>query len=170
MRPPHLIFVVSLLVSLVAPARAAEPMVEQYLLTGKLAEGEKALANHLQANPKDDEARFGLGMLQVVRGLEQLMQTLHKHGLRSERSGVPFLRLPVEQNPNPQAMSYQSASQMVRKWDEQLAQAEKTLAQVQSTEIKLPLHFARIRLDFDGDGQASETEMLWRVYQRLSGF
>src|SRR5215208_3810652 len=76
------------------------PLVEQYLISGKLAEGETALDQHLKQNPQDDQARFGLGTLQVIRGVERLMQNLYAAGMKSERSGgIPFLRLPVPENP-----------------------------------------------------------------------
>ena len=40
------------------------PLVEQYLHSGQLQAGEHALQAVLRQSPKDDEARFGLGLLQ----------------------------------------------------------------------------------------------------------
>ena len=34
--------------------------------------------------------------------------------------------------------------------------------------VKIPIHFGQIRLDFDGDGKASEEETLWTLYARLN--
>ena len=145
------------------------PMVEQYLTIGKLAEGEAALTQHLQQNPSDDQARFGLGTLQVIRAVEGLMQDLYAAGLRSEGSGLPFVRLPVPDNPNPKPFSYEDAGKMIRRWNDGLAKAQATLEGVKSADVKLPLHFGLIRMDFDGDGKASEDETLWKVYARVSG-
>jgi hypothetical protein len=53
------------------PAAAAEPpLVEKYLHAGQFSQGEKALQAHLGTNPNDDQARFGLGALQFIRGVE----------------------------------------------------------------------------------------------------
>src|SRR5262249_31044537 len=71
------------------------PLVEAYLRQGRLAEGEAALRERLKDAPRDDQARFGLGVLQFLRGVERLGQSLHKYGARTENTNIPFLRLPV---------------------------------------------------------------------------
>jgi hypothetical protein len=43
------------------------------------------------------------------------------------------------------------------------------LAQIGDRPVKLPLHFGRIRLDLDGDGQAGPDERLWKLYLVLNG-
>src|SRR5437588_10476624 len=58
---------------------------------------------------------------------------------------------------------------MIRRWNDGLAKAQATLEGVKSADVKLPLHFGLIRMDFDGDGKASEDETLWKVYARVSG-
>src|SRR5438034_3034732 len=130
-------------------AQTAPPMVESYLTGGKLAEGETALLEHLKKNPTDDQARFGLGTLQVIRSVERLMQDLYAAGLRGENTGLPFARLPVPENPNPKPFTYEAAGEMVRRWNEGLANAQATLEHVKSTDVKLPLHIGLIRMDFD---------------------
>ena len=51
--------------------RAADaPMVEKYLHAGELAKGEQALERALDKSPKDDQVRFGLGVLRFVRAIE----------------------------------------------------------------------------------------------------
>ncbi len=42
---------------------ADRPLVEKYLHSGELARGEQALEAALEAAPKDDQVRFGLGVL-----------------------------------------------------------------------------------------------------------
>ena len=49
-----------------------------------------------------------------------------------------------------------------------LRKAEVTLAKVDDPVVKIPIHFGQIRLDFDGDGKASEEETLWTLYARLN--
>ena len=140
-------------------AAAEPPLVEKYLHDGKLAEGEKALLAELGRNSKDDQARFGLGALQFVRAVEHLGQSLHRYGLRSDRGqrlGIPFLRLPVPTNPNPEALSYAAARKILQDLIDDLKKAEATLAEVRDDNVKFPLRVGLIRLDLAGDGKAGD--------------
>ena len=67
-------------------ATAEVPLAEQYLLDGKLAEGARALEGRLKEAPKDDQARFGLGVLQFLQTFEHLGAGLYKYGLRTEKA------------------------------------------------------------------------------------
>jgi len=142
------------------PGVAAEPpLVEKYLHDGKLADGEKALLAELLRNPKDDQTRFGLGTLQVVRAVEHLGQSLHCYGLRSDRGQrlrIPFLRLPVPTNPKPEAITYAAARKILQELIDDLKKAEATLAEVRDDKVKLPLRVGLIRLDLAGDGKAGD--------------
>jgi len=142
------------------PGVAAEPpLVEKYLHDGKLADGEKALLAELLQNPKDDQTRFGLGTLQVVRAVEHLGQSLHCYGLRSDRGQrlrIPFLRLPVPTNPKPEAITYAAARKILQELIDDLKKAEATLAEVRDDKVKLPLRVGLIRLDLAGDGKAGD--------------
>jgi len=138
---------------------AAPPLVEKYLHDGKLAEGEKALLDELGRNPKDDEARFGLGALQFVRSVERLGQSLYRFGLRSELGQnlpIPFLRLPIPTNPKPQTITYDDARLTLKHFIDDLTKAEATLAMVRDEQVKLPLRIGLIRLDLKGNGEAGE--------------
>src|SRR5580658_3277422 len=93
--------------ALTARLGAAEhPLVEKYLHSGELAKGEQALEAALAAAPKDDQIRFGLGVVQFIRGVERLGQSLHEYGAKSENTNMPFLRLPVPKNPDPAPINY----------------------------------------------------------------
>src|SRR5437868_444878 len=123
-----LVLCVALGLSLAAsPAAAAPPLAEKYLLDGKLAEGAKALEGRLKEAPKDDQARFGLGMLQFLQTFEHLGGGLHRYGLRTEKA---FLRPPPQvkeflaQNPNPETLTYAAARQLVQTFVADLARAE----------------------------------------------
>ncbi|MFO0926033.1 MAG: hypothetical protein U0736_03215 [Gemmataceae bacterium] len=80
------LFAAALAAALAAPALAdapkAAPLVEKYLLEGKLADGEKALTARLADHPKDDQARFGLAIVQFLRGVERLGGGLHRYGFK----------------------------------------------------------------------------------------
>ena len=91
-----LVFCVALGWSLAAsPAAADAPLAEKYLLDGKLAEGTKALEGRLKEAPQDDQARFGLGVVQFFQGFEHLGTGLHQF----ERFPVGQHHLAVEVRP-----------------------------------------------------------------------
>ena len=139
----------------------AEPLlVDQYLQSGKLAEGEKVLAERIAAEPKNDQLRFSLGALQFIRAIEHLGQSLHQYGLRSDhgqRMGAPFLRLPIPVNPNPKVLTYKQSRQIMQALIDDLAKAESTLAKIGNKEVKLPLQMGLIRLDFTADGTPGDS-------------
>ena len=125
----------------------------------KLADGEKALLAELAKNPKDDQARFGLGVLQFVQAVEHLGQSLYRNGLRSDRGqqlGIPVLRLPVPLNPNPETLTYAKSRAIVQQLVDDLAKAEKTLGEVRDDNVKLPIQMGRVQLDLTGDGKGRE--------------
>ena len=135
------------------------PLVEEYLQKGQLAKGQTVLLERLKRSPKDDQARFGLGMLQFVRAVEHLGQSLFRYGLRSDRGqqlNIPFLRLPVPVNPRPDVCTYAAVRKLFEDLIADLQKAEDTLAGVKDEQIKLPLYPGEIRLDFIGDGKSSD--------------
>jgi hypothetical protein len=162
-----------LVACLAAPRLAAAddpPLAESYLLEGRLAEGETALVDALKLHPKDAQARFGLGTVQFLRAVERMLQSFHRFGLRPDPTGgnVPFARLPVPPNPAPDPIRYADLRALFQTWNDDLRRAEATLAALDDPGVKLPLHFGRIVLDLDGDGEASDDEVLWKLYARLN--
>ncbi len=154
---------------LFAATAAAEPTpVETALTGGDLAAGEKSLAVLVEAKPDDAEARFGLGMVRFLRGVERLGRFLHDHGVSEHARQIPFFRLPVPTNQNPKPTSDADCRAMLAALLADLTQAETTLAEVKG-DVKLPVAFGRIRLDLDGDGKATEQEALWHIYARFNG-
>jgi hypothetical protein len=121
-----------------------------------LADGAEALQSRLQDAPRDDQARFGLGVLQFLQTFEHLGGSLYQYGLRTEQS---FLRPPPQfrgllpQNPTPRALTYDDARQIVQTFLDDLAKVEATLAQVDDGEVKLPLPVGLIQIDPFGQGR-----------------
>jgi len=181
MRVAHMLVVVIVAAAMLAngvgsasaQSRTTEPLVQPYFQSGKLAEGDAALTEHLKANPGDDQARFGLGTLQFLRAVERLMQSLYTYGLRSGENelteDLPFARLPTPPNANPKTMTYDALREIAATWIADLARAEAMLAQVKSTDVKLPIKFGLVRLDFNGDGTAADEETLWKIFMRVQG-
>ncbi|MBD2177622.1 hypothetical protein H6F42_11930 [Pseudanabaena sp. FACHB-1998] len=149
------------------PSNAAiAPLPDPYLTSGRLAEGEKVLSEYLQTTPKDDKTRFGLGVIQFMRGTERLIQSLYRYGMvqNSFADNLPFLRLPVPLNPKPQVLTYDGLQQVFQTWLDDLTTVRNTLAPIQDEKVKLSLRLGLIRLDFDGDGKTDDDEMLWQVF------
>ncbi|MFO0900486.1 MAG: hypothetical protein U0836_23900 [Pirellulales bacterium] len=161
-----------LFASVSGTALAADPLVESYLTAGQLAQGETELTRHLEKRPDDTQARFGLGALQFLRAIEGLGQGLHRYGAMGAESRaarmLPLVRLPVPENPAPEAITYADFRAILERLVVDLQKAETTLQGVHDPAVKLPLHFALIRLDLNADGKAEDDETLWRIYAELN--
>lgn len=152
-------------------AAAAEdpPLAEQYLLDGKLEEGAKALEARLQAAAQDDQARFGLGVVQFLQTFEHLGGNLHKYGLRTEKAFLqppPQVKEFLPQNPNPETLTYTAARQIVQTFVDDLVKAEATLADVKDPAVKLPLHVGLIKIDPFGQNKPISAAF---VFERVEG-
>jgi hypothetical protein len=156
--------------TLAAPEVERAPNVEAYLVEGKLAEGEKAVNEALNANPNDDRVRLGLGVVQFLRAVEARMQALHRYGYRADLGAgfLPVSNLPVPPNADPKPLDYLGLRAFLQDWVNDLRKTEATLARVKDPQVKLPLHFGLIRLDFNGDGRRDEEETLWKIYARFN--
>ncbi len=151
-----------------------QPPVEKYLLTGNLAEGERAMAARLKENTRDDESRFSLGGVQFLRAVERLLQSLYYYGLRSPSEGplgaeLRLLRVPIPANPAPKPLSYLQAREILKTFRDDLAKAEATLTPIRDEQVNLPIHVGQIRLDVRGDGNVAQMQSLWQIYARLAG-
>jgi hypothetical protein len=146
-----------LLAVVAAPAAAADPpLAEKYLHAGELAKGEQALERALAAAPKDDQARFGLGVVRFVRSVERLAQSLHEYGMKPTGGGLPILRLPVPENPAPNRISHPVFRRILDDFRRDLAAAEAPFAGVTDETVRLPLRVGLVKLDLDGDGQPTD--------------
>src|SRR5437764_336766 len=166
-----LVFCLGLCLMSLAAGRATAdaPLAERYLLDGKLAEGAKALEGRLKAAPKDDQARFGLGVLQFLQTFEHLGGGLYKYGLRTEKAFLqppPQVKEFLPQNPNPEKLTYAAARQLVQTFVDDLVKAEATLAEVKDPAVKLPLHVGLIKIDPFGQGKPISAAFL---FERIEG-
>ena len=137
------------------------------LEAGTLAAGIEALNS-----TEDAEALAARGTMKFLTAIEHLGQALHRHGLEISRQqviGFPILRMPVPPNPAPEKLTYEGFRAILAKLVDELAAAEKDLAQVGDKPVVLPLDLAKIRLDLDGDGKASDYESLGAMMQGMAG-
>lgn len=128
-------------------------LAESYLHHGKFAEGETARLLALDSKPDDDSARFGLGVIQFLRAVEHLGQSLYEYGAITDNSNVPFLRLPVPKNDKPSAISYRALGRVLDAFATDLQRAEGTLAGIKDDSVKLSLRLSEIQFDFTAFGK-----------------
>ena len=163
-----LIVVVAATVCLAGRAQADEALVQQYLVGGRLDDGEQALTTRLQDHPDDSEARYGLGVVHLLQSVEHLAQGLYRYGLKPESPDLPFVRLPVPANPQPEMLTYDKWRDLLQQFIDDLDRAEQSLSDVDSPDVKLMLPVGLIRLDVNGDGQAGEDETLWKIFTTVA--
>lgn len=140
------------------------------LEAGTLAKGIEAVA--AQADKGDAEALAARGTLKFLSAIEHLGQSMHRHGLEISRQqvfGLPILRMPVPPNPKPEKLDYEAFRKILATLVDELAAAEKDLAQVGDKPVALALDLARIRLDLDGDGKAADYETLGVMMSGMAG-
>ena len=137
----------------------AEPLAEKFLHAGKFVDGEQACLLALDATPADDEVRFGLGVIQFLRAIEDLGQSMYEYGAVSEKASQAFLRLPVPKNPKPSSISYTELGRVLDSFAADLRRAESTLAAIKDDDVKLRLRLAQISFDFAGTGE-DQTKLL----------
>ncbi len=162
--PYAAVFLIVLAAPLAARAQNAANLTATHLYAGTLAQGESELTALLQREPKNAEARFGLGSVKFVRAVERLGQSMYRHGLEPPRTMmVPMLRLPVPRNPNPAPLTYEGFRAILQQFTDDLGQAEAVLGGAPSTDVKLPIDLARVHLDLNGDGKVADEERLWSI-------
>ena len=151
-----------------SPGLAAPPLAAKYLYDGKLAEGEKALRRHLEAEPPDGQVLAGLGAIQFLRSFEQLGAGLYRHGLRTKTffPGMPReLQKLMPENDRPEKINHAAFRQLVVEFVKNLDMAASTLEKVKDDRVKLPLEVGRIKLDLWGRGEPINASMLFRQFE-----
>lgn len=149
-----------------------ESLVTERLETGRLGDAVQTLKGALTS----DKARFGLGMVQFVKAVETLSQSLYKYGMETPEISMlgligimPVTRLPVPLNPDPEPITYEAFRAIVQQFIDDLNEVDTTLKSITDETVSVPVDLLSIHLDMDGDGKVSEQETLWRIYVRLAG-
>ena len=166
----------ALLLAPTMPAVADQDFLRAFqadLYSGQIAKAEALSTARLATASDDAQAQFGLGTAQFLGAVEHLVQGLHHYGLRStyERWGLgllPILRLPVPDNPNPEPITYEALRDVLARFVDDLATADRTLAGVRG-EVSLPLNIGGIRLDLNEDGTVTGQERLADIVLKITG-
>lgn len=159
----------SMVMCLIGPAaRGAEdvsPTVAGHLQQGHVTAAETYLKSRLLAESTNSQARFALGVVQVLSAIEKLGQDQYRYGAFSGSvRSLPVLRLPVPVNPQPEPVTYQQVRQVFADFQARLIAAEAELAKVDlKQEVKLPLDLLSLRLDLTGDGASGAKESFLEV-------
>lgn len=148
----------------------APPLIEQFLLNGNIKEGKQSVVKALSSHPQDDQLRFSLGVVQVIRTMEQFSQDICFYGLRqTSKEGLetPFITIAVPPNRKANSISHQKFQQVIQRVVSGFEDADRTLSKITDENVHLRLHVGLVKLDLDGDGHCGEREMLWRIYQEF---
>lgn len=177
-RPRHSSTAVALLLGLTgtlatSTARAAEaggvaPLLEEYLVAGDTAGAEKRFTAWVADAPKDDEARYALGIVKVLRGVENLGRNMHRYGLQPQERGLPFVRMPVPPNPTPETITYEKWRGIFETFVEDMDAASEVLGAIEDPSVKIKVPVGMVRLDLDGDGEATDAETFWKVFTTVA--
>jgi hypothetical protein len=144
-------------------------LTRQIAETGNWRDGERVLAERLKAAASDDEARFGLGMVRFIAAVEAFGQHHYRFGLRTPAGAmVPFLRMPVPLNPNPELLTYDLQRSALRAFLEALAGVDATLADIKDKDLKIVIDLEETRLDFRGSGRADPSATLMSVVRSVA--
>jgi hypothetical protein len=151
-----------------AQAGDSGAFTRQILEGGQIGAGELASAARLAAEPGDNEARFGLGMVRFARTIERYGQTQYRYGLRAPSNmHIPLLRFPVPENPSPEELTYAKQREALEVMLRDLTEVEATLAPMTESRVKIVLDLSAIKFDLRGDGKPDDSEKLSAILARL---
>jgi hypothetical protein len=142
----------SAFLALAAPAARAEGISDQIAAEG-LRATEAALAALPAPTPSD---RFALGGVRFLAGIERALQLRYRVGLSeglATASGLPVLRLPIEENPAPEPFEPAMIDALFQGIEADMAGALGALSPIgDSDEVGLEIDTADLWFDIDGDG------------------
>ena len=135
---------------------------------GEAAAGLKDLAAAGEA-----KAKAGVGALAFVGAIERLGQSFYRYGMRLPEAREmammgPMMRLPIPANPTPEKLTYPAFRTVLENFVADLDRAEANMAALGDTEVKLPVDFTTIKLDFNSDGKPDAGETLGEVMQAVA--
>lgn len=153
-----------------ARGSSAAIVLQQMTSEGRLKEGVTSLEERIKDDPKDQEARFALGILKFLQAVERLASDQYRFGLGSgirEQIRLPLFH-EVLDNPKPQKVRYEDMRAMLLRFSHGLAEAERALAAVDTADVKLEFRPGLVRLDINGDGQAGDEESFWKLFAQVN--
>ena len=138
---------------------------EGLLLEGKVDQCETEIVELLKKEPENDNARFALGITRFLGSIETMGQSFYSWGVR-DNSGLLFVRMPIDDNPDYEKVTYELAREVFSQLKKDLAEVERTLEPIKADNIKLRSHPFEYRLDFNDDGKGQRSETLKNIATR----
>ncbi len=142
---------------------SAKPL-QEYLSEGQFDAG---ITAYSRSGPTTNADRFALGTLHFFKAIETLAQDFHRYGLNSKAgrmTGLPFLRLPVPENPHPEVATPVAIRGIFERFQQGMQAVNTSLEGLDATEFHQPIDIAAIRLDINGNGQLEASEHFHRIY------
>jgi len=151
-----------------AAAGEAATLTRQALESGHFEAGDADLAARLAADPSDNEARFGLGMIRFAEALQRFGQRQYRYGLHAPANAtIPILRLPLPVDAAPEELTYEKQRDTLQGLLDDLAKVEATLAPMSDKAARIVIDLNAIKFDFRGDGKADSMETLGAIVAAL---
>jgi len=146
--------------------------LETFLHAGDFNVGLLEFQTQILDMPEYDNVRFQLGLTQFFSSIERLGQSLHRFGVKPSIDDVPFVRLPVPENPTPDTITYVQFRRILVDLIRDLDDVDSTLALIKADDVAVPLRLGVIRFDMDGDGKAEQelTAILKQLHQEEFAF
>jgi hypothetical protein len=168
------LLMILLLLPLIATGARADAIDEtfaRHAAAGTYGPGAAEIAGLAAADP----ARAGAaeGAMRFALAIEHLGQGLYRYGLAPPSSRetmvLPVLRYPVPDNPAPQQITYQDFRHILESLVADLDAADRALARLGNSDVKLPVDLARLAIDFNADGRTTPEETLGGSLARMMG-
>lgn len=149
---------------LAASAASAEIHVSVLVAEQGLRGAEATLAGLASPTPSE---RFALGGVRVLSGVERALQLRYRVGLSdglAVASGLPFLRLPIAENPSPDAFEPDMIEALFQGIEADMAGSLDALAPIEDDDaVALSIHLDDLWFDIDENGTRSPGEGLVEV-------
>lgn len=163
--------------ALASPAVAGEPgdITIDYLYRGDPAGGLAAL-EALRIQQTTAELAFGEGFLILARTFEGFSQALYRHGFGAPETGPmgPVLNVPIPPNPAPEPLDYETFRTILDDFSRGLVDAGDRFSLAgdfagDKGDFKVRIDPLKVRIDVNGDGTATENEVLGNVLMSALG-
>ena len=138
-----------------SPARAGElgEAARRALESGGVEAAEPEFAAKVAAHPTDNEARLALGLLRFDLAVQHFGQRQYRYGVHAPREKLPFLRLPVADNPAPETITYEKQRENWQGLIDDLAKVDEALAPMTADETAIVVDLDKVQMNFGGASQ-----------------
>ena len=159
--------------TLASPAMAGEggDILRANLYAGTLDAGLAALQPKAAAG--DQEARFGVGVLDFFSSIEHFSQALYHYGLaapETETGTGLTLSVPIPANPHPEHLDYAGVRVVIGRLVDDMDKAKAALVSAgASGDYAVMLEPAKFRIDINGDGKGDDSETVGGILSREFG-